>query len=493
MIPFDPAAAGTTWEEKAGDFSVETLRGEFTLSEMWNGCDSYYIVTYTLTLFSPAPADIAGFFEDAPDNARFLFIASQTTSEEDATTSVTYMAAALENYLMSAGPEMYEKWSDRMHYVTTPGTGLPEWMRTLPGQSDSLAVGIDRFQRIREGGWLDVFTSGSNTAPQLHNAAFPPRYYNYEVEVAKKREAEEADVTIVTATEDAVLSDTGTAVIDVTFPDAATMQGFDTMEIELNFECPGNHPYRGSCPAWDRIAGVELCLDEACSERRLIGRVITSYWRPTRAFLEATPFLAYLQDGGAKKLFIEWGPSFDPGPLETNLYFRLRNTGKGMRPTDIQFLWSGGTFDAAYNDGKTTQAYTPPANAKKVELVTILSGHGIDDSNCAEYCNHRHEFTLNGVDAFEVDYAPKTSNSDIWVCARLADQGVQPNQWGSWYFGRAVWCPGWGVQPWIQDVTSAVTAGATNDVDYRGWYGPNDAGTSGSANISMGSYIVSYE
>ena len=49
------------------------------------------------------------------------------------------------------------------------------------------------------------------------------------------------------------------------------------------------------------------------------------------------------------------------------------------------------------------------------------------------------------------------------------------------------------MQPWIQEVTDAVMAGSPNDVDYRGWYGPNDAGTSGSANISMGSYIVSYE
>ena len=128
------------------------------------------------------------------------------------------------------------------------------------------------------------------------------------VEVAKKRAAEQDTVTIVTASEDTVHSTTGSAIIDVTFPDAATMQTFDTMEIELNLECPGNHPYRGSCPDWDRIAGVELCLDDACTERRLLGRVITSYWRPTRAFLEASPFLAYLQDGGTRKIRVEWNP-----------------------------------------------------------------------------------------------------------------------------------------------------------------------------------------
>ena len=493
VVPFDPSANGATWEEKAGDFEVTTLRDEFSLSEIWNGCESYYFIGYNLTLFNPLPADMAGFFADAPPNARFFFYAPQTSTEAEATAAVTPLAAALENHLMSQGPELYEQWSTRMHYVVTPGASLPTWMTSLPSQSDSLAVAIDRFQRIREGGWLNVFTSGSNSAPQLHSAAFPPHYFNYEVDVVQKRAAEEADVTVVTASENTLLSDTGTAIIDVTFPDAATMQSFDSMEIELNFECPGNHPYRGNCPAWDRIGGVELCLDDACTERRLIGRVITSYWRPTRAFLEASPFLAYLQDGGPRKLFIEWGPSFDPGPLETNLFFRLQNKGKGMRPQDIQFLWSGGTFDAAYNDNKLTQSYTPPADAARVELVTIVTGHGIDGSSCAEYCNHRHEFTINGGDIFEVEYEPKTSSSDIWGCSRLTAAGVQPNQWGSWYFGRAAWCPGWGVQPWVQDVTSTMTLGGSNDLDYRGWYGANEAGTSGSANISMGTYIVSWK
>ena len=42
-------------------------------------------------------------------------------------------------------------------------------------------------------------------------------------------------------------------------------------------------------------------------------------------------------------------------------------------------------------------------------------------------------------------------------------------------------------------VRRVVTLGASNDLDYRGWYGANDAGTSGGANINMSSYIVTWK
>ena len=37
-----------------------------------------------------------------------------------------------------------------------------------------------------------------------------------------------------------------------------------------------------------------------------------------------------------------------------------------------------------------------PASAKKVELRAIISGHGGATDNCAEFCNHQHEFTVGG-------------------------------------------------------------------------------------------------
>ena len=58
-------------------------------------------------------------------------------------------------------------------------------------------------------------------------------------------------------------------------------------------------------------------------------------------------------------------------------------------------------------------------------------------------------------------------------CADMVDEGVVPGQWGNWTPGRAGWCPGLPVQPWTVDVTSEVTMGQENTLEYRGLFGGN--------------------
>jgi hypothetical protein len=485
---------GVFFEEVPPDFTLNTLRGPFNHASEWTGCDSYYFVGFHNNLFNPSEGNLDDFFADVPENTHFFFFARNAGSEQEAMGAVGAPAAAIESYLTAQGTEFYDTWTNRFHYVTTPGAELPSWMVDLPQVSDSLGVAIDRWGRLREGGFLDIFV-GQNTEPLFRNIAYSAGYYNYEVEYADARAAEEDGVTVVNAVDGMLISDTGSGTINFEMPDADTMAGFDTMQIELNFECPGGtnggHPYRGNCPAWDRIAQVAICLDAECTERWPVAEAITSYWRPTRSLLEATPFLAFFKDGGEFQLFVEWGPSFDPGPLETTINFRMFNEGKGMRPTEITPLWNGGAFNAMYNDAKLPVDVMVPDTAQKVEIATIVTGHGIETNNCAEYCNHEHEFTVNGSAPYAVEYEPMTSNVNSFGCAQLTHKGVQPNQWGSWYFGRAAWCPGWGVQPWIGDVTADINTGATNTFTYDGFFGDGPGGPGGS--IFMGSYAVVYE
>ena len=83
------------------------------------------------------------------------------------------------------------------------------------------------------------------------------------------------------------------------------------------------------------------------------------------AVLEASAFLAYFKDGGSFKLRVEWSPNWANEHLNTTFKVRLSNRGKGMRPVQIQSLWKGGGFNAAYNDDKLPVDFTPPANAAK--------------------------------------------------------------------------------------------------------------------------------
>ncbi len=76
--------------------------------------------------------------------------------------------------------------------------------------------------------------------------------------------------------------------------------------------------------------------------------------------------------------------------------------------------------------------------------------------------------------------------------------GVVPNQHGTWLYGRAGWCPGGAVRPWLVDITGDLRpAGeAPNIITYKGLYqnaepviGPN--ATAGY--IMMTSQIVFYK
>ena len=48
----------------------------------------------------------------------------------------------------------------------------------------------------------------------------------------------------------------------------------------------------------------------------------------------------------------------------------------------------------------------------------------------------------------------------------MISKGTIPNQYGTWGYGRAGWCPGMDVKPFITDITDNVYIGASNIIDY---------------------------
>ena len=51
-------------------------------------------------------------------------------------------------------------------------------------------------------------------------------------------------------------------------------------------------------------------------------------------------------------------------------------------------------------------------------------------------------------------------------CAAQVQDGVTPNQYGTWNYGRAGWCPGGAVAPWIVDVTAGLRPGMKAVIAY---------------------------
>ena len=68
-------------------------------------------------------------------------------------------------------------------------------------------------------------------------------------------------------------------------------------------------------------------------------------------------------------------------------------------PFQIVPLYEGGTFDQTYNN-RTPIVFTPSTGTVKVELVSVITGHGSDNHNCAEFCITSHHFEFNNDTTF---------------------------------------------------------------------------------------------
>lgn len=78
-------------------------------------------------------------------------------------------------------------------------------------------------------------------------------------------------------------------------------------------------------------------------------------------------------------------------------------------------------------------------------------------------------------------------------CANQVLTGVEPNEHGTWLYGRNGWCDGRNVFPWVIDITQQVSLNKHNQIMYFGWFNgmdPNPKQNPGM--ISIYSYLVYY-
>jgi len=273
---------------------------------------------------------------------------------------------------------------------------------------------------------------------------------------------------------------------DVTLTTA--LDGYDTLEVEVEMRCPkADAPEPGNCGAWDYIA--RLAVRGGDGQNIEIARFITSYHRETHWFVDATPMLVHLKSGGAKHFRWDFAPEWNKQPTATLLSLRFINKKKGLKPKQTIKLWDGGAFNGTYDALHPDRIVDIPVSAKRVELWALITGHGMDsDTNCAEFCNHVHRFTIGGQD-FEKRHPEAGTPS---LCMSNMDKGMVPNQGGTWWFGRGGWCPGMQVDPWRVDVTAKAQPGKPATLSYHGTF----AGKSppeGSASIDGGVWLVVYE
>lgn len=504
---FDEAAPSLRFGERAGDFTVATLDGSaWNLRENWTGCESYvflvyYVGTYGDGLFR---SDVEGLLRNSAPNVHYFFT-SYEPDEEARRTRLEALRARFETVIVrrfATDEAQAEQWR-RLHFVVDRASEIPGSVGPLVADYTAFArtsvvdigdgrrapapllhvFAIDREQRWDPGDNLNEYVGGPVL---LDMAGYLGAFYDYKAALADRFAAEQGVVTR------ALVDTTTTARIftpRVVLPDAATMRGFDTLELDVRITCDERNPF--GCSEWDRIASVSVCVDEACTRTLELARWITPYWRrgEQRWSIEASPLLGLLSAGGAQRFRVETGPSWERAtPYRAYIGLRLSSRARGLRPAGLVPAFTGGTFDADYND-RAPLEFTVPAGARRVELVSILSGHGQTmRENCAEWCDHRHRFRVDGAALPEI--TPSAGVGSTRGCAARARDGVPPGQWGNWGPQRAYWCPGLPVQPIVTDLTLAVTPGRTSTLTYSASY---RGGTPPGGDIALSSYVVWYE
>jgi len=502
------SGTGDSLGEIAGDFTVHTTTGEtWTLSEHWSGCESYVFFVH----FPPSADALFRtnqdlLFNEGPRNVRYFFL-SDAADPAARQAVMDGLVADLEAGFdfHSFGDATRAFWRGRFHYVTDRATEADgsagdylraylAWARTpeatvdlgdrgLAGAPAPVVFAIDRAQEFDGGASLNPSVS---EAARLGMGAFLGHFYNYRGELEARLAAE-------TATVASLVDETTTArtfVREVTLLDASAMRSFDTLEVDIAITCESQNPF--GCSEWDRIGDVQLCVDGMpCTNKLELARWITPYWRPGRQhmLIDATPLLPLLAAGGAQTFFVELGPDGErPTEWVVQVSLRLRTRGGEPHPAGALLAFRGGAFDASYNT-RAPFTFAIPAEATRVELVTVLSGHGqTAGDNCAEWCDHRHAFDLNGT-PLEVIRHEMPSIGSPRGCAAHAADGVIPGQWGNWAQQRAYWCPGLPVEARRADVTAQANIGADNTLSYQGFFGVSDPR---GGDIVLSAYVVWY-
>jgi hypothetical protein len=522
---------------------VETLQGPWSLQDEWTGNDSYVFFFTSEGYDYPAKlwdTGIKSWLSQSPPNAHYFFGSFNEAPEAD----VMAMREKIEAVMEEMSPYKACHWRPRIHYITEPPQGVDGWLGEKLQAQGSFTMAVDRQQDIRQVGSLSSVTTGWE--PSISLVAYEIQYFNFEFQRAQALAAE--TVTEVVAFDNV---ETGSVTFEVEFPDKETMAGFDTLVVDLGEYCSDHDDT--NCAEWDTGASLSVCHqikepnpwtetacqakltvedgddvpaetklcecvapngditeavatcnaegtgfgDCACPCSNEVARWITTYHREGRWLTDISPFLPNFQKGGAVRMHLSPGHKYI-----IDLSFRLSNTGKPDKADELVYLYDGGSFNLSYNKKFEPKTVSIPDDVKRVELVTLITGHGWGKelANCAEFCLHTHHFTINGkayVRKHDKAYSPGNANG----CAKHVSEGVVPNQYGTWPLGRAGWCPGFDVKPWIKDVSSSITPGEDAVISYKGLFlgkdyepkpskDPNPQGFG--ANIWMNSWLVYY-
>jgi fibro-slime domain-containing protein len=471
-LEFQRGADGFAFDELLPDLSFETLRGSFRLSEAWDGCSVFTLVPYADELEG---TELDGLFETAPNN-RYIFYSMSNS----ALPQMQELSDEIDDRLRHQPDAVRADFEDRIDFVAEPGNQV-RFLQFL----DTVATDhffIDSKQRLRDAGALNIFNQ-QGFVPALEMAQYFASWGNYErrLEDELERDAESGEVLIVPWIETGWAADTVDGVKTLSLPSADAMRRYDRVEIVVKEDCGERFPIHfGECPAWDTGAHVSLCLNGDCAVserwgRAMIWRYITAYHGGGWWKSDVSHALPHFKAGGALDLHLSRNNFL--GQISFHFYDDEVDDAPIVRSSSYLAYLGKASFTEVHNELFDDFVFTPPPGTTRVVMHAQVSGHGNQSHNgCAEFCTHEHEIDVNGS-----SYRSPFEMRPDWDCAARVGQGVVAGQFGTWFFDRGAWCPGFPVEVWREDITAAVDLDGVNTLRWTGSF-EGDWPTGGSIN-----------
>jgi Peptide-N-glycosidase F, C terminal/Secretion system C-terminal sorting domain len=236
------------------------------------------------------------------------------------------------------------------------------------------------------------------------------------------------------------------------------------------------------CGSWDYTTRVILRPPGA--DTLELTRVITPYatdWLPATGgpgrkhdyVTDVTDYAEQLTQGPRSLRYLYDGYSWG---FTVTLYFEfIEGTPArdilGVKKVYEGWMPFGKTNEPIENKLTPKSIYIPGGPVvDRVELKNIITGHGSDGNQCAEFCSNYYEVYANN---------QYVTQQQLWRdnCGR---NPVSP-QTGTWVYDRANWCPGQAVQPLRHNLTQWATPGTNMEVnlDMEPYTSPTQGNTGG--------------
>ena len=479
---FEDLECGTSFGDYACDFTLPLDSGEWNFAENYSKDENYLFVFYrgkNSTSKKIWTTNLYNLFDKAPGNIHFFFLVDNDQAETVEEKIQIIKDSVADAFDMVGNSDILKK----IHFVPKPASETDPWIAELLKNNSDFFFGIDRFRRIRQGGSFSSWNS-STLPPEFDNLYKEAELYDYEKKISDFIEKNSENSTVFKGLESVPFDEEGwTKNIDFT----VNFEGLsENGELYLLLEQLCENPK--DCE-WDRLEQLFLCDENGKNCETEIGRWITTYGRSGKWLTDITPLKPLFEKNG--KYSFRFTVDGDYYVNSLDFIFVRKDIPAG---TAEPLFNQREQFDENYNSHFEPQIIITDS-IKKAEIVAFITGHGngSEEANCAEFCQFESVFTVNGND-FAIDF-DNAGTAD--GCFEKVNDGVVPNQYGSWPYGRAGWCPGQDVKLIRIDVTDAIVSG-TNTFSYAAYldgkiYEPVVTDESGyRAEIYLSSYLVIY-